>query len=309
MKGMELAREFYFHCRPILLESIPDLVSQATFGLAGEGSECFGCDDERSRDHDFGPGFRIWLDDEILAANKARLKDAIELLPREFKGYPSRMLAPDDRVGAIGVAAYYKFFCGFDHPPESWREWLALPEERVAAAVNGEIFDSGPNSFMGWRKILLDFYPRDVYLKKLATAAMRAAQAGQYNLPRCLERGEGPAAMLAAAKFAEAALSLVYLFNKKYKPFYKWAPRLARNLPVLGAELTATLDILAASPLRDKRDLGAAEAIEDFCSACAAHLRAMDLCPDSDAWLWARGPEIISRAENAEIRKLDLLAD
>ncbi|MDE5833692.1 MAG: DUF4037 domain-containing protein [Desulfovibrio sp.] len=307
MKGMELAREFYYHCLPVLMRRVPDLVSQATFGLAGEGSECFGCDDDISRDHDFGAGFCVWLEDEILKNNRARLEEAISWFPPDFKGYPSRFLAPDRRVGPMGVTSYYASFTGLDHPPRDWREWLGVPEERLAAAVNGEIFDSGANSFMARRKHLLDYYPRDVWLKKLAAAAMNMAQAGQYNLPRQLERCDGAAAFLAAAKFAEAALSMVYLFNRRYKPFYKHAPRLARNLPILGRDLTELLDLLASTRLKDKRDLAVAEEIENFCSACAAHLRAMEVSDDPGSWLWTHGPEIISRVEDPAIKATNLL--
>lgn len=69
------------------------------------------------------------------------------------------------------------------------------------------------------------FYPEDVRLKKLAARLAVMAQAGQYNYPRCLRRGELVAAQLALAAFMDAAMSAVYLLNRRYAPFYKWRHR------------------------------------------------------------------------------------
>ena len=55
MRGLSLARAFFASCEASLDEHIPDIMAVAAIGLAGEGSECFGCDDEISRDHDWGP--------------------------------------------------------------------------------------------------------------------------------------------------------------------------------------------------------------------------------------------------------------
>lgn len=44
--------------------------------------------------------------------------------------------------------------------------------------------------FTRWRKTLLDFYPEDVRLKKIASRCMTIGQAGQYNLARCVKRGD-----------------------------------------------------------------------------------------------------------------------
>lgn len=61
MKGMELARDYFMqYRRPMLEERFEAYMSRITIGLCGEGSECFGFDDEISRDHDFGPAFCLW---------------------------------------------------------------------------------------------------------------------------------------------------------------------------------------------------------------------------------------------------------
>ncbi|WP_288956717.1 DUF4037 domain-containing protein [uncultured Desulfovibrio sp.] len=313
MNGLSLARDYYAACRPILLQAIPDIMARAAVGLAGEGSECLGCDDARSRDHDFGPAFCLWLPRAELRDARERIDAALARLPREFHGLTSRF-APErrhgpanGRVGPLAIEDFYAFFTGLDRPPSHWREWLRIPEYQLAACTSGEVFEDGAGEFSRWREALLACYPRDVRLKKLAARCMVAAQAGQYNLPRSLERGDGVAAMLAAARFAEAALSLVFLCNRRYMPFYKWAGRLGRRLPILGEELGRTLDILAAHPLRGPQDMDAVRTVEDFCAAVAAHLRAVGLSTEEDSWLWAHGPHILRQVENEELRRMDML--
>ena len=80
--GQDLARDFYTACRPSLMADIPEIMARAAVGLAGEGSECFGCDDALSRDHDFGPGFCLWLPQAELAADLPKLEKALALLPQ-----------------------------------------------------------------------------------------------------------------------------------------------------------------------------------------------------------------------------------
>ena len=65
MKGLELAKAYYEeYGRPMIREKFPDYEGRIAVGLAGEGSECFGYDDEISRDHDFEAGFCLWITEQ-----------------------------------------------------------------------------------------------------------------------------------------------------------------------------------------------------------------------------------------------------
>lgn len=310
MTGLELAREFYQACRPTLYERLPDVMPMACAGLCGEGSECFGCDDATSQDHDFSASFCLWLPQDLLASQGERIAAVFRDLPKSFRGFaadfPKHMA---NRRGPASIEDYYFFFTGLERSPEGWREWLSLPETQLACAVNGEVFEDNAGLFTARRADLLAYYPEDVRLKKLAARCMQMAQAGQYNLSRCLARGEHAAAMLALGRFAESALSLVFLINKAYMPFYKWAPRLGTGLPELGPELGRMLAAIGVTAVADQGNLKLVESVENFCAACAQWLYQHGISPIDDSWLWEHGPAIISRVRTPELRELDLLQD
>lgn len=319
LRGLPLARSFFHSCEGLLREAVPDIMAVAAVGLVGEGSECFGCDDEFSRDHDWGPAFCIWLPEAELAVCASRLEDALAGLPASFAGYPARM-RPEARMGRVGplaVEAFYARFTGLRHAPRTWREWRSVPEHALAACTNGEVFVDGGGAFSAWRNALLDYYPRDLWLKKMAARCMNMAQAGQYNLPRALKRGETVCAMLAVSRFVEAALGMLFLLNRRYMPFYKWAWHVGRTLPLMGEATAETLKRIASTSLApgDGQGVGqgGAEAVcrevEDLCARFAAVLREKGLSDEGDSWLWAHGPQLAARIATPEIARLNLLED
>ena len=45
-------------------EKFPQYENRIAVGMVGEGSDCYGFDDEISMDHDYQIGFCMWLTDE-----------------------------------------------------------------------------------------------------------------------------------------------------------------------------------------------------------------------------------------------------
>ena len=84
MKGLALARAYYeAYGEPMLREQFPELLPYLAAGCFGSGSECFGFDDEVSQDHDFEPGFMIFLPGEEIVDRKTafQLERAYAKLP------------------------------------------------------------------------------------------------------------------------------------------------------------------------------------------------------------------------------------
>ena len=237
MKGLELAKAYYEQFgKPMLEEQFPELLPKIAVGLAGSGSECFGFDDAVSGDHDFEPGFCIFLpgEDEIDSRAAFRLERAYASLPKEFMGYERSRMAPvgGARHGVIRISDFLQDKTGTPDGKLSVYRWLSVPEESLAETVNGEIWHDGPGYLSAVREGL-SFLPEDVRLKKLAGNVLLMGQAGQYNYARCLSHGETGAAQLAVVEFVKACMETVFLLNKVYPPYYKWRFRAMRGLDKL----------------------------------------------------------------------------
>lgn len=265
MKALEIGkRYFYEHCLPMIRQEFPFLEKRIAFGCAGEGSECFGFDDEISRDHDFDIPLCLWLTAEDYGRYGFALSRAYSKLPGTFMGLERQVCAPvgGARRGVLETGAFYSKFLGATHAPCEWRHWLSLPEHALACASNGEVFSDELGEFSTVREKLKRGYPRDVLLKKLASKLLLMAQSGLYNYPRCLRRGELEASRFALYNFTRSALSAVYLLNNSYEPFYKWAFRGALSLEI-GREAVNGLSALILGDLSGK---DAGEAIAFVCS-------------------------------------------
>lgn len=237
MKGLELARRYYeAYGKDMLKEQFPDLLPFVAVGLVGSGSECLGFDDDLSEDHDFEPGFCIFLPGEAVVDRKEafRLERAYAKLPKEFMGYQRNLVAPTGgtRHGVIRTADFYAEKAGIRDGRIDTDDWFGIPSYALREATDGEVFYDGLGEFTEIRK-RLSVMPEDVRLKKIAGHALLMAQSGQYNFPRILKRNEKAAAQLAVFEFVTHALEVIFLLNKAYMPYYKWSFRALRDLDLL----------------------------------------------------------------------------
>ncbi|MBN1321084.1 MAG: DUF4037 domain-containing protein [Thermoleophilia bacterium] len=320
MKGLELAEAYYeTHGRPMLAECFGAHQDRIAAGLVGEGSQCLGFDDELSRDHDWGPGFCLWMTADDYAEFGEGLQARYDELPTDFAGYERSVEGPHAgrRTGVFEIKDFYRRFIRYDHVPASLAEWRSLPETYLATATNGKVFADPLGEFTVFRDGLLAFYPEDVRLKKLAARCAAAGQSGQYNYKRSVVRGELVAAHCALGSFMEAAISIVYLLNRRYRPFYKWMHRGVAALPILGAPCHRLLADLCAETGRDpaagRAGAGAFEyrerIVEEISALIVAELTAEGLSGSRSDFLMDHAHEVQARIENEALRSLHVLSE
>ncbi|MDF7641267.1 DUF4037 domain-containing protein [Bifidobacterium sp. ESL0784] len=239
--GLKLARAYWEECgKPMIAEKYPEYQGRIAAGLVGHGSECYGFDDQYSQDHDFGPGFCLWLTDEDYEAIGERLQTDYEALPQEFMGFgpresTARAQGGSRRTGVFRIGDFFAGITGYPQAPGDNKphEWLLLDEPTLAAATNGEIF-ADPLGAVSKTRQGFKMMPDDVRLSLISRRLGMIAQAGQYNLPRMLKRGDGAAAWLSIREFVSNVCSFVFLINEPiragYMPYYKWQFAALRRL-------------------------------------------------------------------------------
>lgn len=305
MTGLELAERYFEHYGDELLDgALAACRERIAVGLAGDGSDCLGFDDEQSRDHDWGPGFCLWLTDADHRALGPALQQRYERLPKSFAGFERTDTEwGAGRIGVLEIGAWYRQHIGFPEGPTTLFEWLSIPEAQLAACTSGRVFHDPLDRFSGIRRRLLAFYPDDVRLAKIAARCMAIGQSGQYNFARVLARGETFAAQYAATKFCNDLMSLAYLLNRRYAPYYKWRHRGLLALPRLGRVAHARIAALAeATDNEEKR-----AHIDALCAAAIFELQAEGLTDSNSPFLVDHGPLIHARIDDPALRGVSVL--
>lgn len=282
-KGMDLCEDFYKEYGiPMIHNLFGDYENAIAAGLVGEGSECFGFDDTVSRDHDFGPGFCMWLTDSVYDEIGERLQKEYNRLPTTYMGVTRRVSAKSSkRVGVFRISEFYEQLIGLPDVPSTQNQWLFLEDYQLAAATNGKVFKDELGEFSRIRTGLLKHYPEEVRVKKIAREAALMAQSGQYNYARMFGRGERVTALIALSEFMKHTMQMVYLLNHRYAPFYKWMHKGMEHMTVL-SQIQDILNRLVEMPIGDER---IPETIELIVALIIREMKKQGLTSGSDNYL------------------------
>lgn len=308
--GMDISHIYYEqYGKEMLKEKFSDCFDRITVGLMGHGSECFGFDDMLSTDHDFGPAFCIWLEEEDMKKYGKEMEEAYNKLPKTFENIPPRQITArgQNRVGVLNVRTFYEEFLGkrlyeiLLYPEkyteeEKVREWLSVSETALAQVTAGEVFKDGEGIFSIIQNELKKGYPYKARVRKIAQMTALTAQAGQYNYLRCVKRGEYAAGEMALREFVQTSSNLIYLLNNMFMPYYKWMFRKMEMLPKL-SEVKDLYDKLFAVQTPEEKSI----VIEKICSMLLEELKEQNLTEGEEDFLECHVERILWREKKMNV--------
>ena len=297
--------------RSMISEIFPFADDRLAAGLVGQGSECFGYDDGISADHDFVPGFCIWLSEDDYEKYGEELQEAYDSLIEDMYPDASSMKKSRGAIrrrGVFSVGDFYESLIGCPGVPGNEMVYMAIPQYALAEATNGWVFEDEAGEFSAVRMELLKGYPEDVRKAKLASSLLLMAQSGQYNFQRCINHGEDSAAVLALSTFVRESIKAAFLMEHSYAPYYKWAFRKLREIPGMNM-LDSSLEYIL---LGSNEGRGAAQkirAVERVASYFTSRLRDEGLSSSPSDYLEPHAYEVREKIQDSAIRTTSVFSE
>lgn len=220
-------------------EKFAEYENRIAVGVVGEGSDCFGFEDEISKDHDYGLGFCMWLtssDYKEIGCNLQKEYDKLFVHLQESNSIQTKHLSK--RRGVYKIDEFYEMLLQIKPQEEcqflkTMGEWFSVEEDRLALCINGCVFRDDLGVFQSVRKYIQSYYPEQVWRVRLAEQIHDFSQNAQYNYARMMARGDNTTSQICVMQAVKAAMSVVYLLNKTYAPYYKWMRKGLENIEKL----------------------------------------------------------------------------
>jgi len=245
VKGLDLARRFYEQvARPAMEEHAPEILKESACGLVGQGSECFGFDDIYSRDHHWGPRVMVLLPDDYFAELDPEVWQKVTKdFPSHFEGF--------EVVGGLlggaglepeGIGSFLTRAIGRKELPNTFSDWLDIPEEDFAHVVNGEVWHDGKGEFTKIRDYINGYYPDEVWRRRIAHWCRYASGMALYAMKRAKLRQNTVFYFTAFGRTLKMTMEIACMLNRTYFPYDKWLYDTFARLENLAPEMIPLIE-------------------------------------------------------------------
>lgn len=241
--NLERSREFYETVGKEMIHThFPEWENRIAVGLVGEGSDCYGFDDEISMDHDYAVGFCMWL----TGADYEKIGPALQ---EEYDKLSKNENRLKYRRGVFRINDFYNQLLesSADFEKEFSLDYQKVEEFQLAQATNGIVFRDDMGVFSNIREKLLAYYPENVWRGKLAQSIHEFSQYAQSNYARMMARRDELTAKICVSKAIESTMDLIYLLSRIYAPYYKWKKKGLEKFP-LSKKILPLLEKLSRLP-------------------------------------------------------------
>jgi hypothetical protein len=257
---IDISRDFFNeHVLPVLQREFPAQTQHMTLGVFGYGSEVLRLDDEYSRDHHWGLRINALLPEAMYREHAdALLRTLAAHLPARYQGHSLREgYTKWAGLELTSLESYLQRTIGLTHAPQTYADWLSIPEEDIIHIVAGEIWHDPAGRFSAVRNTLQGYYPEPVRLRRLAHWCRFFSGMGTYALRRAILRDN---AFYAVTRFANAirlGMQMAFLLDKQYFPYDKWLYHFFTRLPRMGPRMQPLVDeaVQLATPWQRKLEL------------------------------------------------------
>ena len=225
LSNLTRSRRFYEkYGKEMIRIHFPGFEERIAVGLIGEGSDCFGFDDEISADHDYAVGFCMWLTEEDYSEIGELLQEEYDKLVYKYAADGANDRYLQKRRGVFSINDFYNQLLetSYNYEAGEITDFYDVQEFKLAAATNGEVFTDNLGIFSDVREKLQNYYPDVVWRGKLAQSIHEFSQYAQSNYVRMMARQDFLTAGLCVSKAIESVMDLMYLLNRTYAPYYKW---------------------------------------------------------------------------------------
>lgn len=231
MKGLEIARDYYFGwARPFLVKEFPDISERVAVGRFS-GSDVLGADDEISRDHCWGPQFTLLLSSDDFGSWGDAVSESMNVAaPNPWKGF--RLAGGGDKSVLVeSIPQFFKRVLSLSAIPPTSGDWQLMDESALYFVRHGALWVDGTGEVGAWRDAVKQ-YPDHVRIRRIAEECFKIWHYGEYNFVQRMAKRHDPLAIaICLGEFTQAVMRIIFLIGGDFTPYWKWLPFEFRKLP------------------------------------------------------------------------------